>query len=339
MSQLPPMPPLPAPENRSGEPSPVRLEGGASEAEQAGAEGQARGRGGFDSAGTITLEDKDPRHHLRDEPRATFWMSLLVVAAVLAAVAVVVLRDENHGRAEEGEARSQARLEEREAAAELERWIEATGDHTPRVKEALRAYAAATTVEEARPLIRASQRDSELLEQRWQPLVLRPGAAEESSIELHSSPERDWISVDVETDDFREQQLVYIVDGDELQLDWRASFEVGEVEFSELRSLPDDAEVSMYVIAKPVVFSTPLFPEDEWHCFELSERFGDGFVWGFFRRNSAVDEEMAGIMRRDTVLFHQVRMKDLRLRLRRPPGLPPGQFEIVAIDGSGWIEP
>lgn len=346
MNGRPPIPSPPAPEisgaGAAEDDTPESGDGRAEASEVVRLEVEECPRAGLDgigTAGTITVDEGESGQRLRDQPRVNLWFSILIAMLILGGVAMVVLRSGGTAQAGEAEMRSRERLELRDSVAELQRWIDEVGDLTPLVRDAVRSYAAATSPEEVMPMIRPEQRDLGVLRERWEPLDLRQGAVEDARIDLHAGDGLDWISALVETRDFDQRRLVFVVKDRKLELDWRASFEVGDVAFGDLRKLPDGAEVSMLVIAKPVRFSTPVFPEDEWHCFELGGRLGDEFVWGFVRRGSEADGQLAEIMRRDSVLLKSRPAKDLVLRLRRSAGMAPGQFEIVNIERENWIEP
>ncbi len=202
----------------------------------------------------------------------------------------------------------------------------------PVVRERLRAYLAAATVDdllgtvrrraEVEPLVRAAHPDGRLT-----PRTLRTEPLPE-----HFTVFDGMAAVTVELDDYTLTPVTLLQENGAWMVDWESTSAWGEVPWDKLAAAP---------VGKPFVMRVQLTPDDYFNgpfsdaarfaCFRIGSLRRDVQAYAYVPRGGQVHRDVIAAMRQMPVLLAVV-------RLSRPEGDRDGrQFELAEFLTKGWV--
>lgn len=213
-----------------------------------------------------------------------------------------------------------------------------TQSYLAKAQKKLKSYVAAEEVSEVLPVIRDRGRWLTVLKQRWQPLRMKQNKVEELQLALAESGDKAWFSLNGRDDEGHEVQLIFVPNGDEVELDWAASFGVGEVPFERLDDLPVSQDVAMRVMLESDHYFTSEFPEEEFRCFKLTPRFGPEWVWGYAEVGSPLALRLEEMLLADSMILEEKEKISVILSVKKTADAGRRQLVIGELLAEDWIE-
>lgn len=212
----------------------------------------------------------------------------------------------------------------------------------PQMRQLLKDYAAAQSVDKVIPLIRNGEALRDRLRKTWKPLEVPSGWEPSSEITLG------YDSIGSLPYAFIQDRLpsgepitAYFVPGDErLDIDWEATTESGTATADELID-PKLREATVRGLAMPVAYYTDAYPESAYLCYRFDHGMDDGRpLWVYARRESAAAAYMESFFRSGPILGGNQSPQAVTLRLSRPQeGALPNQWEVAEVLHKGWVSP
>jgi hypothetical protein len=207
--------------------------------------------------------------------------------------------------------------------------------------QVFRAYLTATRVEDVIPLIRNGKALEETLRSHWRPTGI-PSRWEPSSDCTWTIKKIADHACGFLRGSLPDQSpfLAYFTnDGDQLQLDWKATSAFCTATFQELeKSAGDPTEIRGEIILAP--FYTSTWPETEYQSFRLTSPDGQDIIWCYSRRKDPPHLALAPFFRRDLILAQPTDSWKITLRLTRgPEGALPNQWLIGEMLHIDWLAP
>lgn len=213
-----------------------------------------------------------------------------------------------------------------------------TQSYLAKAQSKLKSYVAAEDVSDVIPVIRDRGRWLAVLKQRWKPLQMKQDKVDDLQLALAESGEKAWFSLNGHDDEGHELQLIFVPNGDEVELDWAASFGVGEVPFEGLDELPPAQDVAMRVMLEVDYYFTSEFPEKDFLCFKLTPRLGPDWVWGYAEVGSPVAARLTEMLRADSLILEQKDQISVILSVKKTADAGRRQLLIGELLAEDWIE-
>lgn len=212
------------------------------------------------------------------------------------------------------------------------------GHYLDRARQKVRWYLAAKEVGDVLPIVRDRGRWLSLLEKRWRPLRMEEREVDQLRMVIFGDDRKAWFSLVGEDEEGQGVQLIFVPRGNEVELDWAASFGVGDVPFSRLSDLELEKEVSMRVMAAPDHHFTQGFSEQEYLCFKLEDQYGNTWVWGYTKVGSPAGNQLSKILVTNSAILEGKEEVGVILNLRKTESCGNRQFEIGDLLAEHWVE-
>lgn len=209
-------------------------------------------------------------------------------------------------------------------------------------RQLFRSYATATITDDVVPLVRDGAALRETLRQHWRP----------SRIPKSWKPDEqngDWnIStlaghpagvLQGTLPDLSKFTAYFVIDRDQLRLDWKATTAFSTATFAELEKKQGDATEIRGEIS-PSQFYTAIWPEADYQSYRLLSPNKENLIWCYVRRGTAAHEAIARRFQRSQILGEVYQSLKITLRLQPgPDGAPPNEWLIGELLCLGWVEP
>jgi hypothetical protein len=139
--------------------------------------------------------------------------------------------------------------------------------------------------------------------------------------------------------DFSKFNACFVIEENQLRLDWKATSGYGTATFDELAANQGDpAEIRASIT--PSDYYSPVFPETEFRSYQLFSPDNTKAVWCYARRGSAVAESLDGLFSSGTILKAATTPQRVTVRLERgPEGALQNQWLVAEILHEDWISP
>ena len=288
----------------------------------------------------------EPRVSSREErarrglARWTGWMAVATCLAVVAAVASLM-------RAGKGKTPIAASTpgyvfeKQQQLDREEEYVLVHSGELIQQAEKLLERYAAATSLEQVLPLVRDPEQVKERMSRLWKPWGTDPMLAAGEKIESFVLEEsaRPGISLKGSKGDFTPFNMVFVLEGEGLKLDWEASHGIGEVQVSELLEGAAAQDRVVRGIIQPTEFYTLAFPESRFRSFRLADAGGDLFIWVYAPLDSTVASVLKTEFNEGSLLLEKNVQIPATVRLSGTGGTSGKCYEITEMLHKGWVRP
>ncbi len=214
-------------------------------------------------------------------------------------------------------------------------------EHVGEARNIFGAFATAGIADEILPLIRDSAAVKDQLLKYWTPMGISPGW----------SPGEDcsWLALMVEgravgvlegiLPDRSAFKAYYVLEGDDMRLDWKASTGFGTAPFEELKNGRGDASEIRCLISNADFYSN-IFPEEDFQCFRLTSPDKEMSVWCYSPRSHEITEKLAIRLGEGEILEKESHPQQVTLSLEHgPEGSLPNQWLIGGHIAFDWISP
>ena len=139
--------------------------------------------------------------------------------------------------------------------------------------------------------------------------------------------------------DFSKFTAYWVIAGNRLRLDWKATTGYGTATFEELahqRGTP--AEIRGKIL--PGRYFTAVYPEAEFQCYQLSAPDDSQAIWCYVRRDDPVDVVLGELCLDGEILDHASTQQKITVRLKQGlVGSKPNQWLLAAVLHKEWISP
>ncbi|MBK1826536.1 hypothetical protein [Haloferula rosea] len=293
-----------------------------------------------------TLEDvgpagPEPERRRRGKKMSNRHLTLAMaggVGVLILLSVVVAMQNRNDGAPGEAAPYEGVAVERDGEISGLGQLSANTQHYLGKAREKLRRYLAATEVADALPVIRDQGRWVEVLKQRWEPLRMQDAEVDRLQLAFAEAGDRAWFSLNGEDDEGRKVNLIFVPKGDEVELDWAASFGVGDVPFGELDRIEPSSEVVMRVVVEADHYYTSSIDDDRYRCFKLTPQFDEDWVWGYAEIGSPVAAQLETVLREDSMILEDRKDVSLILRLRKTPETGRRQLIIEDVVAENWVQ-
>jgi len=192
----------------------------------------------------------------------------------------------------------------------------------------------ATVVRDPRtiiPLIRANNR-SVLISKRWNP-------SEGAVWNVLPANGKPFGLLSGIYPDFSKFNAYFVMEEDQLRLDWKATSGYGTATFDQLsNNQGDPAEIRATII--PSDYYSPVFPETEFRSYQLFSPDNMKAVWCYASLGSPAAKSLARLFQGGTILKATKSPQKATLRLERgPEGALPNQWLVAEMLHEEWISP
>jgi hypothetical protein len=208
----------------------------------------------------------------------------------------------------------------------------------------LQHYWQAKQVAEVLPLVRDSANMADILLEKWQPRGIS-----ESSLVKFSPENSTWETVELggkacgllrsELPDSTNLTAYFVCEGEQLRMDWKATFAFGTSTFEELSSGKGAATEVRGSISR-AEFYDARFPENEFQSYRFLSPSDEKVVWVYSHREGPVAESLMSVIGSGEITGDQQPPQKITLHLERGPnGTSANQWlirEVVQID---WLTP
>lgn len=205
-----------------------------------------------------------------------------------------------------------------------------------------RRYWQATQIADVEPLLRATTNLADILSKEWQPR----GIPEDSL--LRFSPENStWEAVEVDgktcgilrldLPDSTKLTGYFVREGQELRMDWKATFAYGTATFDELVAGRGDASEVRGSISRAEFYSTT-WPEDDYQSYRFLSPFDERVVWVYARRDNPAANTLVSAIGSGEITGDSQPAQKITLHLERgSDGSLPNQWLIQDIVQLDWL--
>lgn len=203
----------------------------------------------------------------------------------------------------------------------------------------LTRYLRAESAAEALPLTRHAGDLRERMEARWKPLDFSVDSIHK--LRVLNLGERDgvaWMELGGDDDRGRPLNLVFVLEDDELQFDWAASFGIGEIAFADLPDLGPDREVEIRARISPDHYHDFNWPEDTFDSYKLVHPDSDLTIRGYAARGSQAAEQLAREIPGHGSLAGPRSRVPCIVRIKNRGQAATRQFEIIEVVSPTWIK-
>lgn len=265
-------------------------------------------------------------------------LAMAGVVGILTVLAVIGLRFRDDDSPGTPAPFSEIAVEREEQLTSLGQLSANAQEYLEKARAKVRRYLAAEQASEILPLIRDRSRWRSLLEQQWQPLRMRDEKVDHMQMAFSEQDGHAWFSLNGRDEDGQNVQLVFVPKGADVELDWGASFGVGELPFELLDQMEVGQEAVMRVVVASDNYHTKEFPEDQYRCYKLTPRFNEDWVWAYAKVGSPESERLAAMLRTESTFLEVKEEARVILKLGRTESCGRKQFEILALLAEQWIE-
>lgn len=202
-------------------------------------------------------------------------------------------------------------------------------------------FAQAQVVEEILPMVRNGASREELIRQnghrRLADREWLPSSGSKWSIDLIGG--QPYAHLIGELPDFRTFQAYFVLEDNDLVLDWKATTGYATASFDELaKGEGDGTEVRGHI--RPSNLYTTVWPEGEYRSYQLESPDGTGMVWCYVRRGTTTDDVLFKIFQNEGIVERKKRDDapvTVKLIQGKVGGLP-NQWLIEDLHHLDWIE-
>lgn len=271
--------------------------------------------------------------------RPTHWLLVAGVAvATIVVSAMMVLPAINAPNAPRAVADAVPFVEEKIEG------IEAMNRLLAKQPEAMRifsAYATATRIHEILPLLRDGDALKATLQAHWRP--------REISKAWEPAADPVWTVLDIlghpcamlqgTFPDHSKFAAFFTNDGNQLQLDWKATTGFGTATFGQLASNQGDpAEIRGEISCAE--YYSDIFPEADYQSYRLIAPDGATSIWCYARRGEAADDSIAPLLHQGESGGGPPRSRRITLRLERgPTAALSNQWSVGEMLHLDWVTP
>lgn len=203
-------------------------------------------------------------------------------------------------------------------------------------------HGAATTPEQAAPLVLASQHAALTAAGRWRPWPSRPAVARRAALECALVTDRQppFMVVSGHCEDQSPFRAYFVRKQGRLRLDWEATSAFSEIPIADLPGATPHTPVAIRCLLRPRTFYTASLPEEQYHCYLLESADARCFVWGYAERDGALDRELDGSLSADSAFMEKKPGERVIVALTAPPQRDsPAQFLITDLLQIEWVMP
>lgn len=278
------------------------------------------------------IEEKDWGAPTVFDPKWTIIITLAILSMIIACLALMQLS----GPATQ-EGAENTRKEQRKKMLETE-----LHKLTSREQEARKMYAdfaSARVVEEILPMIRNSKELGNLIRRvGHEPTVdsdWRPPADADWRAGLFGN--RLFAVLSGDMPDFSSFSAYFVLEGDLLLLDWKATTAYSSTSFDELvQGRGDGSEIRGYL--KPAEFYYGDFTKDQYHCYQFESPDKREVVWCYVKRSSELAIELGRYFLKGEIIEQNTEELPMTLKLSRAAGKSmPNQWLLDGLLYKNWI--
>lgn len=278
------------------------------------------------------IEEKDWGAPTAFDPKWTTFITLAILGMIIACLALMQLSGPatQEGSDITGKEQRKEMLE-----AELHRL-------TSREQEARKMYAdfaSARVVEEILPMIRNSKELGDLIRRIGHDSTVgsdwRPPADADWRAGLFGN--RLFAVLSGDMPDFSNFSAYFVLEGDLLLLDWKATTAYSSTSFDELvQGKGDGSEIRGYL--KPAEFYYGDFTKDQYHCYQLESPDRREVVWCYVKRSSELAIELGRYFLKGEIIEESTDELPMTLKLSRMEGRSmPNQWLLDGLLYKNWI--
>lgn len=213
----------------------------------------------------------------------------------------------------------------------------------PEAIQIFRAFSQAAHPDEVGPLIRHSDALKETLRQHWKPMQISsqwqvPADAGWIVQELEGHP---TALLDVVLPDFSPFRAYFVVESDQLLLDWKASTAFSTATFAELKSGEGDGSEIRGELSV-ATFYTSVFTEAHYQNLRLTAPDGETAIWCYAPNDSKARAVIAEKFQVGTIIQDQDQAKSAKITLhlvRGPQDALSNQWLIKDVLHLDWVSP
>ncbi|MEM1082755.1 MAG: hypothetical protein AAGI48_01425 [Verrucomicrobiota bacterium] len=212
-------------------------------------------------------------------------------------------------------------------------------DLMARVRVLVTNYTQANSFSEVVPLVRNGEDLESLLNERWKPLQLALDGWDGLKGSADRIAGRVVVSLagrDREAEPFA---LLIVEEGEELLVDWEASFGMGEVLFEDLSGVPIGSTVKLRAMVEGSNFHPLEFPDDRYRCYRLRDREDVHPIFGYVEIGSDEHQKLTELVNDGSMLIKSEENIPVILKVKNTGQGSSGQFKITRVIQKGWVEP
>lgn len=279
------------------------------------------------------IEEKDWGAPTVFDPKWTIFITLAILGMIIACLALMQL---SGPATQEGADKIRKEQRKKMLQAELNKL-------TSRENEARKMYAdfaSARVVEEILPMIRNSKELGNLIRRvGHEPTVerdWRPPADADWRAGLFGNRLFAVLSGDL-PGNFSNFSAYFVLEGDLLLLDWKATTAYGSASFDELvQGEGDGSEIRGYL--KPAELYYGDFTEDKYHCYQFESPDKHEVVWCYVKRSSELAIELGRYFLKGEIIEQSTEELPMTLKLSRVEGrCMPNQWLLDGLLYKNWI--
>lgn len=277
------------------------------------------------------------------EHRRVWWSFAGAIAVMFAAIAWV-----NH-RSREGDGTNQpipkgimVLEDDRHENSQLFAMLRNSHESQQQAVKVFRRFAEAQKHGEILSLIRISDITPSMVEKYWKPWPSPPVLDQQDRLQFDfdETGGRAYLSMSGQNADGTAFLAFFVLDGDDLKLDWEATMELGEARLSTLARFPTENPVTVRVVLSPSPYYLPTLPEREFESFQLTCLHDDTVVWGYVRRSSPEHLQIRELLRLDSELLEQAEDVRVTVRLKKTDDVSSqNRFFITEMLHKDWVMP
>lgn len=202
-------------------------------------------------------------------------------------------------------------------------------------------YASAPIVDELLPLLRDRKRVEPLVRASHQGATISktwdPG--ENFEWRVVSTEQKPFGILTGLLQNFDEFTAYFVIEGEDLYLDWEATVGYGTATFAELKQGFGDPSKIRGVI-QPALFYTDTYPEADYQCFQMISPDDEDTLWVYVQRNTELERMIANLFVGGDIVRKELRPHKLTVALERgPEGSAPNQWLIRGVWHTDWVSP
>ena len=211
----------------------------------------------------------------------------------------------------------------------------------PEAEQIFRAYLKATVSDEILPLIRKADAMRETVRKNWHPVTIPDNwtPPQDTTWKVFKTDGYPCGQLEGTLPDFSKFSAYFMMEGNRLELDWKATTAFGTATFAELSTNQAAADEIRGLIL-PADFYTTTWPEEVYQSYRLCSPSDETAIWCYARRSDVVANQIAGHFQRGDILQEDHSDKRITVRLGRgPESATPNQWLIEEMLHIEWITP
>jgi len=205
----------------------------------------------------------------------------------------------------------------------------------------LKTVVSAPTVAEVLPWVREAAAVEPLIRAGYRPVAVPKGWPAPSTTQWRAldNDGHPFALLEGQLPDFTKFTAYWVIEGNQLRLDWKATAGYGTATFDELaQQRGNPAEIRGKIL--PGRYFTAVYPEAEFQCYQLLAPDDSQAVWCYVRRDDPVDVVVGELCLDGEILDSAPTQQRITVRLNQgPAGSQPNQWLLAEVLHKEWISP